>query len=303
MTGTRSLDVILDPLTGRVLVEDPDRLPPALRLALEADLGLGHDVACAVPDPTARLTLPPATPEERATRPCVRLAGYWHGSLIEGPGRRSTAKLQGCPLRCDGCITPDSWDAAGGAEVPVDRLADALLNPAHPRDGVSLAGGEPFHQPEGLLALVRALRERGCPHVLCYSGFTYERLRRMATRRPAIGAVLDEIQVLIDGPFVAALAATAGPWTGSGNQRVIDLTQTRARGAVVQWGGTATGHDTGARRSRPAARGQPRPVQGAAGAAAAPPLVAGTVRPPPAFPRSAPDRPTRDIDGGPETWT
>jgi anaerobic ribonucleoside-triphosphate reductase activating protein len=218
-----------------VLVEGPDRLPPTLRRELEAALGPGHEVACAAPDPDTRLTLPPATPEERATRPCVRLAGYWHGSLIEGPGRRSTAKLQGCPLRCAGCITPDSWDDTGGVEVPVDRLADALLDPAHPRDGVSVAGGEPFHQPEGLLALVRALRERGYPHILCYSGFTYERLRRMATPRPAIGAVLDEIQLLVDGPYVAALAATAGPWTGSGNQRVLDLVASRAAGRPVRW--------------------------------------------------------------------
>jgi anaerobic ribonucleoside-triphosphate reductase activating protein len=217
----RELHVLLDALTGRVLVEGPDRLPSALRLVLVAALGPGDEVACAAPGPGTRLTLPPASLEERAARPCVRLAGYWHGSLVEGPGRRSTAKLQGCPVRCAGCITPDSWDDAGGAEVPVDRLADALLDPAHPRDGVSVVGGEPFHQPEGLLALVRALRDRGCRHLLCYSGFTYERLRWMATRRPAVGAVLDEIEVLVDGPYVAALAGSGGPWTGSGNQRVI----------------------------------------------------------------------------------
>ena len=232
----REFHVLLDAHTGRVLVEGPDRLPPTLRLALEGALGPGHEVACAVPDPAAYLTLPPATPAERATQPCVRLGGYWHGSLIEGPGRRSTAKLQGCPLRCDGCITPDSWDAGGGGEVPVARLADALLDPAHLRDGVSVVGGEPFHQPEGLLALVRALRERGCGHLLCYSGYTYERLRRLAAQRPAVGAALDELDVLVDGPFVAALAATAGPWTGSGNQRVVDLAATRRVGRLVLFG-------------------------------------------------------------------
>ncbi|HEV8635408.1 MAG TPA: hypothetical protein VG370_14370, partial [Chloroflexota bacterium] len=42
--------------------------------------------------------------------------------------------------------------------------------------------------------------EGSCRHVLAYSGYTYERLRRLAARRPAIGAVLDEIEVLIDGP-------------------------------------------------------------------------------------------------------
>jgi anaerobic ribonucleoside-triphosphate reductase activating protein len=97
------------------------------------------------------------------------------------------------------------------------------MDRAHPRDGVSILGGEPFAQPDGLLALVRALRARGCPHLLCYSGHTYGGLRRRARRQPAVGAVLDAIDMLIDGPYVERLATGAGPWTGSGNQRVLAL--------------------------------------------------------------------------------
>jgi anaerobic ribonucleoside-triphosphate reductase activating protein len=111
----------------------------------------------------------------------------------------------------------------------VDRLAEALLDPSHERDGATILGGEPFAQPDALLDLVRALRSHGCRHILCYSGYTYEELRRRAHGLPAIGAVLDEIDMLIDGPYVAALADGAGPWTGSANQRAIDLVQTRGQ--------------------------------------------------------------------------
>ncbi|MND03817.1 hypothetical protein D3C83_238170 [compost metagenome] len=38
---------------------------------------------------------------------------------------------------------------------------------------------------------------------------------------------------MIDGPYVAALADGAGPWTGSANQRVIDVPTTRRLGRVV----------------------------------------------------------------------
>ncbi|MBI4493519.1 MAG: 4Fe-4S cluster-binding domain-containing protein [Chloroflexi bacterium] len=55
-------------------------------------------------------------------------------------------KFQGCPLHCVACVTPDSWDSAGGYLVPVDRLAAALLDPAVERDGISVLGGEPFFQ-------------------------------------------------------------------------------------------------------------------------------------------------------------
>ena len=80
-----------------------------------------------------------------------------------------------------------------------------------------------FAQPDGLLGLVRALRGRGCGHILCYSGYTYEALRRRAERQAAIAGVLDEIDMLVDGPYVAGLAAGAGPWVGSRNQRVLAL--------------------------------------------------------------------------------
>lgn len=101
-----------------------------------------------------------------------------------------------CPLWCDGCWVPH-------------------LHSPH--------GGEPSAQPDGLLALVRALRARGCPHILCYSGYTYEHLRRRARRQPAVGGVLDAIDMLVDGPYVEALVDGAGPWTGGGNQRVLAL--------------------------------------------------------------------------------
>ena len=47
-----------------------------------------------------------------------------------------------------------------------------------------------------LVMLAETLRTRGCAHILCYSGYTYEALRRRARRQPAIGAVLDEIPVV-----------------------------------------------------------------------------------------------------------
>ena len=214
-----------------MLIEHPERLPQALREGLEHLLGPGQDLGCA--RPTALLQLPPATHAEFAGQPCLRTAGYYHNALIEGPGRRSSALLGGCDLACHGCWVPHLHPPEAGVLVPVDRLAEALLDPAYQRDGVSILGGEPFLQPDGLLALVRALRARGCPHIVCYSGRTYDALLGRALTQPAIGRILEEIDVLVDGPYVEALADSAGPWTGSGNQRVIDLAATRRSGRVV----------------------------------------------------------------------
>jgi anaerobic ribonucleoside-triphosphate reductase activating protein len=198
---------------------------------LGALLGPGAEMGCA--RPLAMLPPPILAEDELATSACVRISGYVHDSLVEGPGRRTSVFFSGCTLGCLGCWVPHLHSREAGTLVPVDRLADALLDPAHDRDGVSILGGEPFQQPDGLLALVRALRARGCRHVLAFSGYTHERLRRLAERQAAIGAVLDEIDVLVDGPYLEALADTAGPWTGSGNQHVIDLVATRRAGRVV----------------------------------------------------------------------
>ena len=76
MPVAREVALALDARTGALLLEDTRGLPRDVREALE----------------------------QLAGAPCVRLAGYWHDSLIEGPGRRSVAKLQGCPIRCRGFI-------------------------------------------------------------------------------------------------------------------------------------------------------------------------------------------------------
>ena len=90
------------------------------------------------------------------------------------------------------------------------------------RDGVTILGGEPFAQPLALYLLVDALRCRQADlHITVYTGFTIEALRRHDD--PHINAVLGPagVDLLIDGPYVKALASTAGPWTGSSNQRVL----------------------------------------------------------------------------------
>lgn len=227
----RELTIIIDPVTDTVLVEDSEHVPSVVIDQLKEGLGRGQEIACAMP--LAMQSLPPASRDEVASDVCVRIAGYYHNSLIEGPGRRSTVKLQGCPIQCHGCVTPDSWNSVAGTLVPVTRLAQDLLDPAFDRDGISIAGGEPFQQPQGLYALIQELRTRGCEHILVYSGYTYERLQRMAAQQPAIGAVLGDANILIDGPYVRTLADRGGPWTGSGNQRVIDLVTTRWVGRVV----------------------------------------------------------------------
>lgn len=225
------MTLIVDDSQGVLAVEDDSNLNAAALAALSEQFGEAQPIACA--RPLGIITPKPASAEELATDVFVRVSGFYHNSLTEGPGRRSSVLFQFCPLKCKGCYVPHLHDAAGGVMISARRLADFLLDETHERDGVSILGGEPFAQAPGLLALVRELRSKNCPHIVCYSGYTLEVLNEKATEKPEITAVLDEIDVLIDGAYVEALASGAGLWTGSGNQRVIDMRATKQFNRVV----------------------------------------------------------------------
>jgi organic radical activating enzyme len=101
----------------------------------------------------------------------------------------------------------------------VDVLADTLLHPAGlPRDGVTILGGEPMAQAAGVAALLHRLKSRGI-HTVVYTGYT---LGGLASREdPSVRAALENTDLLIDGPYVAALSRDVGEWRGSSNQRTI----------------------------------------------------------------------------------
>ncbi len=103
--------------------------------------------------------------------------------------------------------------------MPEINFTERLFAPeGEPRDGVTILGGEPFLQPDGLASLMRALKQRG-QHITLYTGYTLEQL--MARSEAAIRQALELADILIDGPFIKELSDNAGEWRGSTNQRVI----------------------------------------------------------------------------------
>lgn len=225
---TQELVWIIDPTTGDLVVEG---LEPAQALTLVDDLlPTPRSLNCAQPLAVASLP-PPAV----VSGPTLRVSAVWYGSVVEGPGRRSVLQVQGCPLRCSPlCYVPASHSTNAGAVLPVDVLVEALLDPVgEPRDGISVLGGEPFAQPDGLAALLRRLKARAV-HTTVYTGYTLGAL--LQQRDPAVHQALQLTDLLIDGPFVPALAEHAGEWRGSRNQRLIAQPATIGRQALTPRG-------------------------------------------------------------------
>ncbi|WP_232319293.1 4Fe-4S single cluster domain-containing protein [Kocuria turfanensis] len=140
----------------------------------------------------------------------------------EGPGRRFAVWIQGCSIRCRGCFNPHMWAKSGGR--PAEALA--LVDEADRSDveGITLLGGEPFEQAEGLAELAEAAQVRGLS-VMTFTGYLREDLEARAARGDdAVRRLLGATDLLVDGPYDDALPDLTRPWVGSTNQRFHFLT-------------------------------------------------------------------------------
>ena len=161
----------------------------------------------------------------------IRLAGIVRESIVDGPGIRMTVFVQGCPHHCPGCHNPQTHDPKGGYDCELQKIIDAFDEDPLLR-GITLSGGEPFEQAEGLLPLVRAVRQRG-KDVVAFSGYTFEQLAEKAKNEPAVGEILSLCCLLVDGRFVQAQRDLSLRFRGSRNQRLIDPAASLKEGRAV----------------------------------------------------------------------
>ena len=158
----------------------------------------------------------------------MRISDTIHDSIVDGPGLRYVVFTQGCLHNCKGCHNPDTHDPRGGKEMSTQAvIADMLSNPL--TDGLTLSGGEPFLQVRDCAALARAAHEKDL-NVWCYSGYTFEQLLQKKEMR----TLLDQIDVLVEGPFILQQKSLTLKWRGSSNQRVLDLKSSLSQGKAVK---------------------------------------------------------------------
>lgn len=151
----------------------------------------------------------------------LRIAGIVDDSIVDGEGVRLTVFTQGCPHHCHGCHNPQTWSLDGGHEIDTEDIVEKLkANPL--LSGITFSGGEPFLQPAPLADLARAAHSLGLD-VWSYTGFTLEELEKHTD----VQQLLNEVDVLVDGPYVEALRDLTLRFRGSSNQRIIDLNKLR----------------------------------------------------------------------------
>lgn len=135
------------------------------------------------------------------------------GTIVDGPGLRTSIYLAGCRHACPGCHNPQSWDETGGQPMTVDEIMAVVSDNGF---DVTITGGDPLMHIEQVLALARCIKSVGL-NLWLFTGFTIEQIRASASLR----RIIDAVDAIVEGPFVAEERDTSLRFRGSRNQRII----------------------------------------------------------------------------------
>ena len=166
------------------------------------------------------------------------MLGYIHSTesfgTVDGPGVRFVIFLQGCPMRCQYCHNPDTWELNTGTQRTAQSLIrDFQRNAAYyAKGGITVTGGEALLQIDFLLELFGLAKEKGIHTCLDTSGITYHpdntaHLEKLDRLMELTDLVLLDIKH-IDPPAHKAL-------TGHDNGRILAFARYLADKKVPVW--------------------------------------------------------------------
>ena len=158
----------------------------------------------------------------------IRVLDIIEDTMVDGPGFRTSIYCAGCRHKCPGCHNPQSWAFDQGHEMSVEEIMKIIE--ADPYANVTFSGGDPMYQAAGFAELAREIHKRTNKDIWCYTGFTFESLITQEQRE-----LLEQIDVLVDGPYIEKLRDPDLLFRGSSNQRLIDVQASLYSGEVVLW--------------------------------------------------------------------
>jgi anaerobic ribonucleoside-triphosphate reductase activating protein len=143
---------------------------------------------------------------------------YYSVDVVNGEGTRCTLFVAGCVHQCPGCYNKSTWGISSGkpfTQSLEDQIIEDLQDTEIKRQGLSLSGGDPLHPQNvsSILKLVKRVKNE-CDNkdIWLWTGYKLDELNDEQQ------AVVDYIDVLIDGKFVQDLADPKLLWRGSSNQ-------------------------------------------------------------------------------------
>ena len=124
--------------------------------------------------------------------------GYIHSlesfGTVDGPGIRFVVFLQGCPMRCQYCHNPDTWEIGRGTPMSAEAIMAQFMKNRefYQNGGITVTGGEPLLQIDFLLELFTLAKQKNIHTCIDTSGITYRPQASEYNRK------LDELMALTD---------------------------------------------------------------------------------------------------------
>ena len=162
----------------------------------------------------------------------MRIAGFVEESIVDGPGFRIVIFFQGCAHHCYGCHNPETWDFEGGKEVSFDLIIKIIDDIAY-ADGITLSGGDPLYQIDASTEIAEYAKSKGLD-VILYTGFLFEEVLEMTKANQRLKDLLNNVDTLIDGPFILEQRHLSLKFRGSSNQRIIDVKKSLMQNKIVE---------------------------------------------------------------------
>ena len=94
---------------------------------------------------------------------------------VDGPGIRFVIFMQGCPLRCQYCHNPDTWQTNTNKLMTVDEIMQKYdgVKEFVQSGGITVTGGEPLLQIDFVTELFKVAKNHGIHTALDTSGITF----------------------------------------------------------------------------------------------------------------------------------
>lgn len=157
-----------------------------------------------------------------------------------GPGIRVVVWFQGCPHHCRGCHNPQTWNPNQGkplSQEVIDKVLDALDKP-YVR-GLTLSGGDPLSATNIIEAnsLTDQFRKRFSytKDLWIWTGYLFEEFTWDENGGIDSHPCVQKADVVVDGKFDITKKDISLPYSGSSNQRVINMRESFYQNRVVLW--------------------------------------------------------------------
>ena len=162
----------------------------------------------------------------------IRLAGeITADSIVDGEGIRSVIWCQGCIHNCPGCHNPNTHSFNDGVLKDVSEVCEEIEKMEF-QDGITLSGGDPLCQIDACLEIAKFAKQKGLS-VWCYTGYKMEDLLKRINKEFKLKELLENIDVLVDSPFILALKSYDVPFRGSSNQRLINSKESVNQNKII----------------------------------------------------------------------